>query len=72
MELHVHGSRAVIVSIFAALETADQFLQDTLKIRSGEIDEEHDTGNHLSDDDMVKSFKIANIYIHIHTYILTV
>ena len=67
MELHVHGSRAVIVSIFAALETADQLLQDTLKIHSGEIDEEHDTGNHLSDDDMVKSFKIANIYRHIHT-----
>ena len=50
-ELHVHGSRAVIVSVFAALEAADRLLQDALKIRSGEIEEDYD--NHDINDDMV-------------------
>jgi hypothetical protein len=55
VELHVHGSRAVIVSVFAALEAADRFLQDTMKIRSGEIEEDYDNNN--LNDDMVNSIR---------------
>ena len=51
----MHGSRAVIVSVFAALEAADRFLQDTMKIRSGEIEE--DCNNNNLNDDMVNSIR---------------